>query len=204
MAKPANIALKGFLRIDWRAPELGFNNYQAALAAVEDMLEEARDIARAAVDKGQGPGPHPHRVDHGFEWDDTGKLKDAIHVDRNRLGDLRAPSGVAAGDLIVDPVDYGDGRGPVPVGFYLEMGYTPIILTSKGKIAGNFTRYPFLGPAIDEASAHFPETVRKMYRQGVDQEAAKRKKASVIVETPIDEDTNKAVSKLTVLGQRIP
>jgi len=204
MAQPADLQLKAVVTLDWRGSDLAAASYRAAVEFAEQVLHTAETLAKQNVAVGVGPGPHPHREDHNFTWEDTGKLQAAIRIDRTASGKLRVATGMAGGTLVVDPIDYGDGRGPLPTGVWLEFGFIPVFQSLVGEIDGHkvyqtergyFTRYPFLGPAIAEATKDIPTRAKTMVREAIDLAAKRRKKASIERRAAIDGPSNLPINK---------
>jgi hypothetical protein len=94
-----------------------------AMSLVNDLTQIAKAQAQRNVAPGVGPGPHPHISDHV----DTGELMEDIDAE-SRF------SGNKAQAAVWTSLDYG---------MFLELGYHTL--------AGNFIRYPWLEPALDEA-----------------------------------------------------
>lgn len=107
------------------------------------LCEESVKQAKLRVRPGVGPGPHPHRTDHGWIWEDTGNLADAITFAFETL----------PGDQVRDQVSamvYVDAT-KAPYGIWLERGF-------HGP-SGKFYRYQFLLPACQNASRNFTRYV---------------------------------------------
>lgn len=200
--KPEDIELNVNFTLDWKVSEIAQAGFYGAMEAMQQVLEDAEAQAKANVAPGHGPGPHPHRTEHGFEWEDTGKLQDAIHKTniaggRDKEGRFTAE---IAGGLEVDPIEvdaYTDPDGKehptrtVPYGAYLELGWTPKIPLGIsggwGTTEGTFTRYPFLAPAMYMATQNFIKRagIRLLVQM---QDAARRaaKKKSIFFKEKID------------------
>lgn len=128
------------LRLEYKA------NTQQLFAQLKEGLTDGildfggliEERARHNVSPGVGPGPHPHRADHGWEWQDTGTLRDDIEAEpyqaQNRVG------------VLVGAWSVGYGR-------YLELGF-------HGP-SGTFYRYPWLQPALDWARPQLEPLVRR-------------------------------------------
>lgn len=191
-----DLKLDVWFHYDWHAEDAAHTVYGAAMQAIEETIVRAQRLAVDFVKPGGGgPGPHPHISDvepefgeglvkHGFEWKDTGKLSQAIHI---RRGYKKMPWGYAGSptaSLYVEPITVvsksGDGRKGgrarrVNYGAFLEMGFvskTPVpVYVTQGKKKkkvritqmreGKYTiRYPFLAPSMYRATEKFEQTLR--------------------------------------------
>lgn len=103
---------------------LGLRNAMLDLA----KLTEAK--AKRNVKPGVGPGPHPHRTDHGWFWEDTGNLMRDV---RYEMYESNMPRSVG----------FFVGAWTLDYGRYLEEGF-------HGP-SGRFYRYLWLQPAHDDA-----------------------------------------------------
>lgn len=122
-----------------RMTDMGMRN---ALAAVANS---ALEHARYNVTAPHGPGPHPHRTDHGWVWDDTGQLADSLRIRFVQKGFIRTAT-------VFTPFDYG---------MYLELGW-------RGP-SGRFYRYPWLKLAFQKAQGEFPKFVKAWFTQAIEE-----------------------------------
>ncbi len=126
-----------------RAKETGIRNAMAAVAA------KALEYARENVSPEKGPGPHPHRTDHGWAWEDTEELSKSLRLRFRQKGFIRIAT-------IFTPLDYG---------MYLEVGW-------RGP-SGRHYRYPWLRPAFIRAQSEFPKMVASWMRQAIEKAGGK-------------------------------
>lgn len=97
----------------------------------KEWAEQLAEMMRQNVAPGKGPGPHPHRTDHGWSWEDTGAAQRAIGIRRGyvnvgRTGGYAATTDTAWMAGVFGDVGNGTGRGgaqPSEYLFYLELGY---------------------------------------------------------------------------------
>jgi hypothetical protein len=202
--KPGDLGLEARFNLEWKINDIADAGFQAAVDTVEEILLDAKAQAQDNVAPGHGPGPHPHRAEHGFSWIDTGDLAREIDYDmsaeRNANGKW---VGVPEGTLIVNPID--TDRGPIPYGAYLEMGFVPIIQTPLGpRRSTGFFRYPFLAPALYMATARLADRAGIRLRDAlIDRERAARKTAAVFKSVEIDDQTGYRIGRFAdgSLGQ---
>lgn len=209
---PQDLELSTFVSFDWHANELLGATFQTVARNLEDVLTTALIEARHNVAKGAGPsdhsgsGPGGHHTElHGFSWEDTGKLQQAIEIERswtitangNMVG---APNGA----LVVKPITVTDDEGNTRVvnyGAYLEIGFYPVLkrTLADGTVQerrGNFTRYPFLAPAMYMATEQF------MSRMGIslttelaDMSKRARKQKAILERTPITPESTRRIAR---------
>ena len=95
---------------------------------MKDLASQVVAIAKGNVAPGKGPGPHPHREDHGWVWEDTGTLMESI------TWGFEDASAITNREAIIALI-YADAT-KAPYGQWLELGW-------HGP-SGQFYRYPFL------------------------------------------------------------
>lgn len=98
--------------------------------AMLDLAKLTEAKAKRNVKPGVGPGPHPHRTDHGWFWEDTGNLMRDV---RYEMYESNMPRSVG----------FFVGAWTLDYGRYLEEGF-------HGP-SGRFYRYLWLQPAHDDA-----------------------------------------------------
>ena len=116
-----------------QTPAVRLWNQDFTKLQAKEAAEAVQAAAKANVAPGVGPGPHPHRTDHGWVWEDTGNLGDAIYwawdADKKWSGDPSMYVAVVGVDATI-----------APYGMWLEWGF-------HGP-SGRFYVYPFIGPAF--------------------------------------------------------
>lgn len=132
----------------------------------EAVVEQAKRLVEPPDNI--GPGPHPHGRDdndkrrHGFVWEDTGKLAEAVHYRLVTRGFLRTV------EIYVDPIQI-DGR-IVDYGTFLEVGWHPVVPTKQGmKVTGNFYAYPWLSLSLAYANKRILAGIATELKKGLPQ-----------------------------------
>jgi len=103
------------------------------------MAKRVKEVAQRKVSPGVGPGPHPHRTDHGWpDWVDTGRLRDSID------------SVVITGRPdVAHAAVYSNLEYDRPYNVALEFGW-------HGP-SGQFYRYPYLWPSAEQVVGEFKD-----------------------------------------------
>jgi len=119
------------LRFDFRQNPNLIGDIRLGLRnAMLDFAKLTEAKAKRNVKPGVGPGPHPHRTDHGWEWVDTGNLMRDVHYEMYKAGEKS--------------IGFFVGAWTLNYGRFLEEGF-------HGP-SGRFYRYPWPKPAHDAAS----------------------------------------------------
>lgn len=132
--------LRGRIEVNTTAAEVAARGDVFANVLAQIMARDALQLARENVAPGKGPGPHPHKPESHHT--DTGNLMRSLDVEPEERGFLKTCS-------VGTDVDYG---------VYLELGWT-------NPNTGNFWRYPWLWPAVQQVQADAEETARTTARE---------------------------------------
>jgi hypothetical protein len=134
---------------------------RAVLDILAEVGSKAKEYAAENVDADKGPGPHPHRTDYGWVYEDRGIKGGGLG---SQLGIRRVPDGIFVHCYVYTPSQ---------AGAYLEIGWTGP--------SGEIYRYPWLKPAWEKAQKEFAAVARTRLKRTL-ADSTKGRRAGVIMD----------------------